>query len=388
MASRIILVSANHDVVCQIADACGENHRDSLVFVESISADKVCRLIDGSPDDIAAVIADLSGEEGGLDVLKALRAKYPGLLLAAAHPKPSADMILSAMRAGASEFLTPPFDMRPLARGARLANKTGGQAAKNKVIAFMPAQSGNGASTAALHAACAAAQELGGDNEVLLVELDFHSSVLRERLKLEADRGIGELLDRTDELDELWPQVVQSWNGIALLPSPASSRTVACKSLQRLPDVLEYAAKRYNTVVLDLPSALMTSTREILGLTDELFLICTPEVTSLHLARRRASELTDLGMPKDAVHIVVNRVGGGQLLQMNDLAQVIGLPIYCSLDNDYLALNEAWEQSKLLSSHAPLGRQLYELGAAMVRAEQAIAKPQRRSWKSLFSVFQ
>jgi hypothetical protein len=73
---------------------------------------------------------------------------------------------------------------------------------------------------------------------------------------------------------------------------------------------------------------------------------------------------------------------------MNDLAQVIGLPIYCSLDNDYLALNEAWEQSKLLSSHAPLGRQLYELGAAMVRAEQAAAKPQRRSWKSLFSVFQ
>jgi Mrp family chromosome partitioning ATPase len=122
----------------------------------------------------------------------------------------------------------------------------------------MPAQSGNGASTAALHAACAAAKELGGDNEVLLVEFDFHSSVLRERLKLDADRGIGELLDRTDELDELWPQVVQSWNGIALMPSPASSRTVAGKSLQRLPDVLEYAAKRYNTVVLDLPSALMT----------------------------------------------------------------------------------------------------------------------------------
>ncbi|MEX2301381.1 MAG: hypothetical protein WD733_10615 [Bryobacterales bacterium] len=388
MASRTILVSVNHDVVCQIADAYGENERDSLVFVESMSVDKVCRLIDGSPDDVAAVIADLSGEEGGLDVLKALRALYPNLVLAAAHPKPSADMILSAMRAGASEFLTAPFDMRPLAREARLARTTAGRAAKNKVIAFMPAQSGNGASTAALHAACAAAKELGGEDEVLLVELDFHSSVLRERLKLDADRGIGELLDRTDELDELWPQVVQSWNGIALLPSPASSRTVACKSLQRLPDVLEYAAKRYNTVVLDLPSALMTSTREILGLTDELYLICTPEVTSLHLARRRASELTELGMPKDAVHIVVNRVGGGQLLQMNDLAQVIGLPIYCSLDNDYLALNEAWEQSKLLSSHAPLGRQLYELGAAMVRAEQAAAKPQRRSWKSLFSVFQ
>jgi hypothetical protein len=64
------------------------------------------------------------------------------------------------------------------------------------------------------------------------------------------------------------------------------------------------------------------------------------------------------------------------------------LPIYRSLDNDYLALSEAWEQSKLLSSQDRLGRQLYELGAAMVRAEEAATKPERRSWKTLFSVFQ
>jgi pilus assembly protein CpaE len=296
-------------------------------------------------------------------------------------------MILSAMRAGASEFLTPPFDMRRLVREARQPRSATRPGQKNKVIAFMPAQSGNGASTAALHAACAAAQEQP-DGKVLLIELDFHSSVLRERLKLDADRGIGELLDKTDQLDELWPQVVQSWNGIALMPSPSSSRTVACKSLQQLPEVLAYAGQHYSTVVLDLPSALMTSTREILGITDELFLICTPEVTSLHLARRRASELSELGMPADSLHIVVNRVGGGQLLHMNDLAKVIGLPIYRSLDNDYLALSEAWEQSKLLSSQDRLGRQLYELGAAMVRAEETATKPERRSWKALFSVFQ
>jgi Flp pilus assembly CpaE family ATPase len=131
----------------------------------------------------------------------------------------------------------------------------------------------------------------------------------------------------------------------------------------------------------------MTSTRDVLVLTDDLYLICTPEVTSLHLARRRATELTGLGMLKDSLHIVVNRVGGGQLLQMNDLAKVIGLPIHCSLDNDYLGLNEASEQARLLSSESRLGSQLYELGAAMVRAEQADGQPRKRSWKTVFSVF-
>ncbi len=387
MASRTLLLSTNHDVICRIAEACGENERDALVFVESLDLDKVRSLIDSSSDPIAAVIADLTDEQAGLDVLKALRAVYSELVLAGAHLEPTAEMILNAMRAGASEFLTPPFDMKHLVTGARTPRTARDpQSQKGKVAAFMPAQSGNGASTAALHAAYAAAQELG-EGRVLLVELDFHSSVLRERLKLEAEGGIGNILDRTTALDELWPKAIQTWNGVDLLAAPASSRTVACKNLHQIPGILAYAADHYSTVVLDLPSALMTSTREILGITDELFLICTPEVTSLHLARRRAAELTDLGMLKSAMHIVVNRVGGGQLLHMNDLAQVIGLPIYRSLDNDYLALNDAWEQAKLLSIEARLGKQLYELGAAMVTAEQGAGESQRRSWKTLFSVF-
>jgi pilus assembly protein CpaE len=257
---------------------------------------------------------------------------------------------------------------------------------KGRVIAFLPAQSGNGASTVALHAACAASREL--HDKVLLMELDFHCSVLRLRLRLDADRSVAEILERTDNLDELWPWIIQPWNGIDLLPSPASSRRMACRSLQHLPDVVEFAASRYSTVILDLPSALMTSTRDILALTDTLYLICTPEVTSLHLARRRTSELMEMGMPQDRLHVVVNRAGSGQHLPTHDLSQVIGFPIYCSLDNDYLALNDAWEEARLLSKQVRLGRQLYELGSAIVGAQQPASKPLRQSWKALLSVFQ
>jgi pilus assembly protein CpaE len=388
MPSRTILVSSNHDVISQLAQACEKSGqgRGSLIFVESKEVNAVRDLLDASGETVGAVIADLSGDEGGLEVLKALSTAYPDLLLAAAHPAPTAELILSAMRAGASEFLTPPFDLRRLTRnvGQPLLLSTAA-APKGKVIAFMPAQSGNGASTVALHAACAAASEL--HDKVLLVELDFHCSVLRERLKLEADRSIAEILERTDHLEELWPWVVQTWNGIDLLPSPASSRKLACKSLQPLPDVLSFAASQYGTVVLDLPSALMTSTRELLALTDELYLICTPEVASLYLARRRALELLDMGMHKDSLRVVINRAGAAQRLATQDLAQAIGFPIYCSLDNDYLALNQAWDEAKLLSRETQLGRQLYELGAAMVGTRQPVTKAPR-PWKALLSAFQ
>jgi pilus assembly protein CpaE len=389
MSSRTILVSSNHNVISQLAQACeaAGQGRGSLVFVESKEVSAVRELLDASGETAGAVIADLSGNEGGIEVLKTLSDAYPDLVLAAAHPAPSAEIILSAMRAGASEFLTPPFDLSRLVREVQQPKLVGAPTPPiGKVIAFLPAQSGNGASTAALHAACAASRELHG--KVLLVELDFHCSVLRQRLKLEADRSIAEILERTDNLDELWPWIVQPWNGIDLLPSPASSRKLACKSLQKLPKVLEFAASRYGTVVLDLPSALMSSTRDILALTDELYLICTPEVTSLHLARRRTSELMEMGMTRDALRVVVNRAGSGQPLPTHDLAQVIGLPVYCSLDNDYLALNEAWEEARLLSKQVRLGRQLYEMGAAMVGAQQPAPKPPRQSWKALLSVFQ
>jgi pilus assembly protein CpaE len=238
----------------------------------------------------------------------------------------------------------------------------------------------------ALHAACAAASELR--DKVLLAELDFHSSVLRQRLKLKADRSIAEILERTDDLDELWPWIVQPWNGIDVLPSPESSRKMACKSLQKLTDLLQFAASQYSIVVLDLPSALMTSTREVLELTDELYLICTPEVTSLHIARRRAAELIEMGMEKESLHVVINRAGSAQSLLTQDFAQAIGLPVDRSLENDYLALNEAWEEAKLLPRETRLGRQLHDLGASIVGAEQSPAEVPRPSWKALLSVFQ
>jgi pilus assembly protein CpaE len=389
MTTQTILVSSNHDVISKVADACeaAGQGRGSLIFVESKQASAVRDLLDASGGTPAAIIADLSGEEGGLEVLRALSAAYPDLLLAAAHPSPSAEMILSAMRAGASEFLTPPFDVHRLAREVRQPKLlTAPESPKGKVIAFMSAQSGNGASTAALHAACAASREL--HEKTLLVELDFHCSVLRERLKLDPDRSIAEILERTDDLEELWPWIVHPWNNIDLLPSPASSRKMACKNLQKLTDLFRFAASRYSTVVLDLPSALMTSTRQVLALTDKLYLICTPEVTSLHLARRRALELIELGMAKDSLHVVINRAGSAQSLLAQDLSHAIGLPVYCSLDNDYLALNEAWEGAKLLSRESGLGQQLYDLGAAMVNGRHPVRKPPRPSWKALLSVFQ
>jgi pilus assembly protein CpaE len=389
MASRTILVSSNHDVISQVAQACeaAGQGRGSLIFVESREVSAVRELLDASGETNGAVIADLSGDERGIEILKALREAYPDLLLAAAHPAPSAPLILSAMRAGATEFLTPPFDLQRLTREGRQPKLLSEPAvAKGKVIAFMPAQSGNGASTAALHAASAAARELR--DKVLLIELDFHCSVLRQRLKLDPQRSIAEVLDRTDQLDELWPWIVQPWNGIDLLPSPESSRQMACKSLQRLPDVLQFAASQYSAVVLDLPSALMSSTRDVLGLTDEVYLICTPEVTSLHLARRRALELVELGMSKDSLRVVINRAGSAHSLLTQDLAHAIGFPVYRALDNDYVALNEAWEASKLLPRESGLGRQLYDLGTAMVGAEQPVAQPSRQPWKLLLSVFQ
>jgi pilus assembly protein CpaE len=388
MSLRTILVSSNDDVISQFARA-GEavgHGGDSLVFVSAQEAGAVRGLLDAG-ESAPAVVIDLSEEQTGIETLQTLRAGYPDLLLTAAHPAPSAELILKAMRAGATEFLTPPFDLSRLTRRVQQHKQLGAPSQpKGKVIAFMPAQSGNGASTAALHASCAAASEL--KDKVLLVELDFHSSVLRERLKLQADRSIAEILERTDHLEELWPWIVQHWNGIDVLPSPASSRKMACKSLQKLTDVLEFAALQYRIVVLDLPSALMTSTREVLELTDELYLICTPEVTSLHLARRRAAELIEMGMAKESLHVVINRAGSAQSLLTQDFAQAIGLPVDRSLDNDYLALNEAWEGSRLLPRETRLGQQLHELGTAIVGRQHSGATAPRPSWKALLSVFQ
>ncbi len=384
MNQRTILVSANQELIGALRIALTTQISgiscEALTDAPAVSALRT--LLDSSREPVVAVVVDLADRERGLSLVRAISTSHPEVLVAGTEASPSGDTILEAMRAGASEFLTPPFDLEAFAASlARRGKQVKKPAQVGRLVCFLPAQSANGASTVALHAAHAAAQGLQA--KVLLAELDFHAGSLAQRLQLKPKHTLADLLDRTDRIHQLWDEVVCHWQGIDILPAPTSSRPIASKGLHDIGAIFQAATIAYAAVAVDLPSPLFSSSRDVLTIADAVYLVCTPDVTSVHLTRRRVFELSQLGLAESCLHLVVNRVGSSQLMHAHDIAQAVGLPLAWTLNNDYAAWSEASAKGELVSTERPLGRQLYELGChAMGVKKVDDSTPKRGGWKS------
>jgi len=53
------------------------------------------------------------------------------------------------------------------------------------------------------------------------------------------------------------------------------------------------------------------------------------------------NELLNLGVSQKNIHFVLNRVGSKKTLNVEDVAEVVGIPVFSSLPNDYAAVSDA-----------------------------------------------
>src|SRR5690606_27311331 len=129
---------------------------------------------------LGAVAVGLTGDPAGLQVIRTLRNVAPEVPTVAVGKTESSGDLLDAMRAGATDYLWPPFDRQRLANLLSSIPDRAGRAKSNRLICFAPAQSTDGASTIALHVAHAMNQVAGV--KPLLLDCDIHSSTLAFRL--------------------------------------------------------------------------------------------------------------------------------------------------------------------------------------------------------------
>src|SRR5919108_396102 len=77
--------------------------------------------------------------------------------------------------------------------------------------------------------------------------------------------------------------------------------------------LLDFAAPRYDHVLIDLPEVTNDATVETVRRAKQVYLVCTPEIPSLGLAPQRLAELTSRSIPAEKIQIVVNRWHAGEI---------------------------------------------------------------------------
>jgi MinD-like ATPase involved in chromosome partitioning or flagellar assembly len=261
-----------------------------------------------------------------------------------------------------------PAKVRSTGLGSEIQREDG---RKSVLVCFLPVQGGNGASTVSLHVAEAISHHL--NERVLLADFDFHSGTLAFRLGLKPVHTLGDVFEWGQNKDQLWESVVCRWKKLDVLVAPPSNSSIHPHGLDKLPDIFRSALHRYPYVIVDHPDAIYSSSRHILTLSDLVYLVCTPEITSLHLARRKVQQIRAMGVPGERLRLIVNRAGSWGSLGVQDIGKIVGVPVSWALNNDYAALRDAVWNGGLVQDGSELAKQLRELGWSVMGVDAPVA---------------
>ena len=303
------------------------------------------------------------------------------------HETTDPDGLLSLMRAGVREVLTLPLaDMELTASleraSAAVALRPPKFTATDNLYCFLPSKPGGGATTIAVNASLAAARI--PDQQVLFCDLDLESGMASFLLRLGSAASVRGALEYAHRLDEdLWRNLVASVGNMDVLP--AGDLTPGYEiNPHSLDELLSYARRSYSIICVDLPGTFETASVLVMADARQIYLVCTQEITSLHLARMKINALHELGL-KDRVAVLLNRIDPKHTLSATEVENLLGVPVRCSFPNDYRRLNTAFEKGFAVEQTSELGRRFDMFGRSMagVPIER---KRQQRKFLEFFSV--
>src|SRR5262249_48942406 len=226
------------------------------------------------------------------------------------------------------------------------------------VFTFLPSKPGVGTTTIAANAALVLARM--PNQRSLLMDSDTNSGMVRFLLQLENNYSLLDAAERALFLDEnIWPQLVTPLGNLDVLHSGKLNPEVRVEA-SHLRNILDFVRRQYKAVIVDTSGNLDRCAIEAMLDSKRIFLVVTPEVPSLHLAREKLAYLksVDLG---DRVAILLNRCQKRAIVSPAQVEDLLGQPVLMTFANDYQGVHKAMTAGKAGDPNSELGRQLGQL---------------------------
>ena len=284
------------------------------------------------------------------------------------HVSNDSDAILRSLRVGATEFLYAPFDAQiqteAISRLHRLLQPSPEEDRQpGRLVVFSSVKPGSGASTLAAQTAFALRRTTS--QRVLLADFDLMGGIIGFYLKLTNTKSLTDALQIADQpIETPWPGLVATSDGIDILPAPETPYTGPVDGA-RLHAVLEHARMNYDWIVIDLPVVFQRLSLMTISESDHAFLVSTPELPSLHLARKAVNLLDQLGFPKERFQIMVNRINRRDEIGGSDIEKLFNCSVDSRIPNDYFSLHRAVTLGQPVDGHCELGKAIEDLAGRL-----------------------
>ena len=376
MSVNIVLIGSTDRQLEEALQACGMKGPTLAGSELSAFAQPGTR----QPDVLVIDIREQSHLPSALPLLKR---QHPttGVVIVASRLDPA--LLLEAMRSGVNEFVTDPVNAVELeAAIARVIAQRPAQATKGEAFAFIGAKGGVGTTTVAVNVATAVAKLAGS---TLLIDLHVAHGDAAVFLGAEPRFSVVDALENTHRLDEQYFQglIVKTKSGVELLAS--SDRVmVAPVDVRRIRTLIEFAARHYRYVILDVPRsdpAILDAIESV----HKIVIVANQELATVRSASRMATALRQR-YGKDKLTIVVSRADHLAEIGQDDIERAVGAPVRHTFPSDYRRALQAVNKGRpiTLDNHNDLSASFLKFARALTGVQKPAAE---KSSSALFGLF-
>jgi pilus assembly protein CpaE len=314
---------------------------------------------------IDVVILDIPKQSPGpaLHAIEVLRAEAPQAILIAVGDTSQPQVIVSAMRAGAREFLERPTSsanlLEAFARLTAAQRKTEFPEQRGKVFTFVNAKGGSGATTLAVNSAITMQRAFGG---VVLVDLALlgHAAL---HLNVKPNFTIVDAFRNLHRLDHalLQSYLTRCPTALQLLAGAAQPITddIVDSNFAGLFDLL---VNHFQFVVVDASSRMDRAMRLVCDLSDAVLIVAQSDLPSLWSAAKIHDYLNET-VDSSRLRLVLNRYRKIPGFSESDIESTTHMKVIAKIPNHYPAVAAGIERGLPVAqqSHSEMSRALMDL---------------------------
>jgi pilus assembly protein CpaE len=319
------------------------------------SLDEALGAVRSSKPDI--LILELAEEpDQTLKWMEQVKMQFPHMAIFVSSANKAPDLVISAMRAGAQEFLGRPTVTNEIMQAIDKVLKTkvqtkAGAPARGKIISVFSKKGGLGVTTLAVNLGLALSRV--AENKAALIDLDLQLGDVTSFLNLSAEYNILDALNEDGGVDAVKLQscMTHHESGVFVLSEPKDPSDSDNVSSSQVNQLLRHLRSTFSYVVVDTPHTFDSKNLEVFELSDHIIVVVVPNISSLRATKKTLGVFKQLGYPRDKVRVVANRVGKKDSIKVSDIEKTLSCPVSWVLPNNFPVAIDAINSGIPLVNH-------------------------------------